>query len=304
MMILLSAYITLVCAGCTPIIQTMPQISSHALTIPIAKRSRRSRAWALCRRKYSRKLTGVTMKKGNRFICHYRKTKSQIRASCRKKYGKRFIKLLKTRKGYACSFNTTRRQFRKLCKRKYGRRYLRVIRKKGRNLCIYRPSERQMSRTCKKRHGKRFLHLSKTKGRTHCIFKISHKQALARCNKTYGDRFLRMSKNNKGRFTCWYRPSFEEAVSQCRKNHGDKLIDVIRKDKRYICRFNSDATSNDNKFSTPDDQGSDPGKGGGFDERFDEHEPRTKGKQLEQNPAFPSPNNPTVTPANKKDIEA
>ena len=303
-MILLSAFITLICAGCTPAIQTVPQISAHTLIIPVAKRSRRSRAWSICRRKYGKKLTGVTMKKGNRFICHFRKTKSQIRASCRRKYGKRFIKLLKTRKGYACSYRSTRKQFMQLCKRKYGRRYLRVIRKKGRNLCIYRPSERQMSRTCKKRHGKRFVRLSKTNGRYHCIFKMTRNRALAQCHKTYGDRFLRMSKNKNGRFTCWYRPSFEEAVSQCRKNHGNKLIDVIRKDKRYVCRFTPNAATGDNNFSTPDDQGADPGQGGGFDDRFEEHGPGAKEKQLEQKPAFPGPSNPTVTPADKKDIEA
>ncbi|MCP4933781.1 MAG: hypothetical protein GY927_06135 [bacterium] len=303
-MILLSAFITLVCAGCTPAIQSSPQISSHALIIPVAKRSRRSRAWSICRRKHGRKLTGVTMKKGNRFICHYRKTKSWMRASCRRKYGKRFIKLLKTRKGYACSFNSTRKQFVRLCKRKYGRRYLRVIRKKSKNFCIYQPSKQQMSRTCKKRHGNRFLRLSKSNGRYHCIFKLSRKRALAQCNKTYGNRFLRMSEHKNRRFICWYRPSFEEAVSQCRKNHGNKLIDVIRKDKRYICRFTPDATTQDKHFSTPDDQSADPGKRGGFDDRSEEHGPSTNDEQFDQNPDFPSPATPSVTPAEKKNIDA
>ena len=130
-MIIVSAYIALVCAGCTPSLQTGLPNSTHSIVIPIAKRSRRSRAWSICRRKYGKKLSGVTMKKGNKFICHYRKSRAQIRANCRKRYGKRFIKLLKTRKGYACSYNPSRKQFVRLCKRKYGRQYLRVTRKKG-----------------------------------------------------------------------------------------------------------------------------------------------------------------------------
>lgn len=73
----------------------------------------------------------------------------RVRASCRKKYGKRFLRAEKRNGGWTCwyrkSYKKRRAEARRICRRKYGRRLVRVkvSRRSNKYTCYFRKSRRR-----------------------------------------------------------------------------------------------------------------------------------------------------------------